>query len=189
MAGMKPNQRVAITKKLIHEAFFMLLREKSIYKISIRELCEQAGINRTTFYNHYGSQFDVLAEMEDDYLGAIAKALEKADVQDKDSVHSRVALVLQFIQDNREFSSMLINNNIEETFAERLFSLPKIEDMLDKALANVPDDKEKAAIIAFSIHGSYKLLQDWINDPERISPAEETELILGLAGKVCSRTA
>ena len=66
-----------------------------------------------------------------------------------------------------------INNNIDETFAQRFFSLPKIEDML------------KTATITFAIHGSYKVLQDWINTPNRISPEEETKLILGLAGKVC----
>ncbi|MGN1021824.1 MAG: TetR/AcrR family transcriptional regulator [Aristaeellaceae bacterium] len=181
---MKPSQRVAATRQRIHRAFLALLREKGIHRISIRELCENAGINRTTFYHHYGSQYDVLADMEGQYLAAIAQALENADVQDKDSVHSRVALVLQFMLENRELSSLLINNNIEETFAEQLFSLPKIGDMLDTALADIQDAGQKAATIAFAISGSYRVLQEWINDP-RLSPAEETELILGLAGKAC----
>ncbi|MGN1060776.1 MAG: TetR/AcrR family transcriptional regulator [Candidatus Coproplasma sp.] len=182
---MKPNQRIENTKRLIYGAFLPLLKEKGIHGISIRELCEKAGINRTTFYNHYGSQYDVLAEMEDVYLGEIAKALEHADVTSKDSVHSRVTLVLRFILDNLELSSMLINNNVEETFAKRLFSLPKIEDMLSVALSAIEDEKIKTATITFAIYGSYKVLQDWLNNPERISPAEETELILGLAGRVC----
>ncbi|MGN1234552.1 MAG: TetR/AcrR family transcriptional regulator [Christensenellaceae bacterium] len=182
---MKPNQRVAITKRLIYDAFLALLKKKSIHRISIRELCEQAGINRTTFYNHYASQYDVLAEMENVYLEEISKALEQADVRSKDSVHCRVTLVLQFILENLELSSMLMNNNVEESFAKRLFSLPKIEDMLNAALATIRDEKKKAATVAFAIYGSYKVLQDWLNCPERVSPAEETELILGLAGKVC----
>lgn len=172
--GAKSNQRVALTKQLIYQAFFTLLKKKSIRQISIRELCEIAGINRTTFYNHYGSQYDVLAEMADNYLGEIAKAIENTDVKNKERVHSRVALVLHVIQDNPELSSMLMNNDPDETFAQRLFSLPEIQD-----------EKEKAATIAFAIHGSYKVLQDWINDPERVSPEEETELILTLAGRVC----
>ena len=141
--GAKSNQRVALTKQLIYQAFFTLLKKKSIRQISIRELCEIAGINRTTFYNHYG------------------------------------------IQDNPELSSMLMNNDPDETFAQRLFSLPEIEEMLNAALAEIQDEKEKAATIAFAIHGSYKVLQDWINDPDRVSPEEETELILTLAGRVC----
>ncbi|MGN0813763.1 MAG: TetR/AcrR family transcriptional regulator [Candidatus Coproplasma sp.] len=183
---MKPNQRIVNTKNLIYSAFLSLLKKKDVRRISIRELCEKAGINRSTFYNHYGSQYDVLAEMEDVYLGEIAKAMEHADVRSKDSVHSRVAIVLQFMLDNLELSSMLINNNVEETFAKRLFSLPKIEDMLYVALADIQDEKIRNATIAFAIYGSYKVLQDWLNNPARVSPAEATELILGLAGRVCN---
>ncbi|MGM9618884.1 MAG: TetR/AcrR family transcriptional regulator [Oscillospiraceae bacterium] len=183
--GMKPTQRTALTKQRIHSAFLALLKQKSIRQISIRELCEKAGVNRTTFYNHYGSQYDVLAEIADGYLGEIARTIENADVRDKESVHSRVALVLRFMRENAELSSMLVNNNIDESFAQRLFSLPKIGDMLQTALADIRDEKVKAATIAFAIHGSYRVLQDWINDPEPASPDEEAELILGLAGGTC----
>ncbi|MGM9538145.1 MAG: TetR/AcrR family transcriptional regulator [Candidatus Onthomonas sp.] len=182
---MKANQRVALTKQSVHRAFLGLLKKKSIHQISIRELCQDAGINRTTFYNHYGSQYDVLAEIADNYLGEIARTIENADVRDRESVHSRVTLVLQFIQDNLELSSMLMSNNLDETFAERLFSLPKIEEMLDTALSGIQDEREKAATVAFAIYGSYKVLQDWMGDLERICPAQETEVILGLAGRVC----
>lgn len=184
--GMKPNQRVALTKQLICAAFLDLLKEKRIHRISIRELCQRAGINRTTFYNHYGSQYDVLSEMEDNYLEQIAAAIQQADVEDKASVRSRVTLVLQFIADNWQLSALLINNNIDEAFAQRLFSLPKIEDMLNTALAGIRDEREKAATVAFAIHGSYKVLQDWINAPHRAAPDEEAELILELAGRVCA---
>ncbi|MGN0183547.1 MAG: TetR/AcrR family transcriptional regulator [Aristaeellaceae bacterium] len=186
--AMKPNQRIALTKQLIQEEFLSLLKKKSIHRISIRELCEGAGINRSTFYNHYGSQYDVLAEMADNYLGEIAVAIEKADVHDRESVHSRVAMVLQFILDKLELSAMLINNSIDATFAQRLFALPKIESLLNTALVDIRDEKERAATIAFAIHGSYRVLQDWINDPERVSPEAEVELILGLAGQVCNRS-
>lgn len=50
---MKSNQRVELTKERIFGAFVSLLQEKPIHQISIRELCENAGINRTTFYNMY----------------------------------------------------------------------------------------------------------------------------------------
>ena len=44
----KQNQRIMLTKQLIHTAFLRLLRNKSIREIPIRELCNEAGINRTT---------------------------------------------------------------------------------------------------------------------------------------------
>ena len=67
----KVNQRVMLSKRLLKESLIRQLKEESIYKISVRELCEQAGINRTTFYKYYGSPFDLLKDIEDDLLRSV----------------------------------------------------------------------------------------------------------------------
>ena len=62
------NQRIMLTKKLLKTGLTDMLQTRNIYQISIRELCESAGINRSTFYKYYGSQFDLLTEMEQDAM-------------------------------------------------------------------------------------------------------------------------
>lgn len=181
----KQNQRVMLTKQLVHTAFLRLLCEKGIREISIRELCDQAGINRTTFYNHYGSQYDVFSEIADQYLADIAGVIASTDIQDHPDVLVRCGLVLQYIVDHLELSKILLNNSVDDSFASRLFSLPKIEDMLSETLSEVKDENEKQATIAFAIYGCYKLLQDWVNNPHRSDAETEASLILELAGRVC----
>ncbi len=63
----KESQRVRLTRRLLKESLFELLKNKSISKISVSELCVKAGINRTTFYAHYGSQYDVLQDIGKEY--------------------------------------------------------------------------------------------------------------------------
>jgi len=184
--GMKPNQRVALTKELVHRAMIELLKRQEIHRISIRELCQIAGINRTTFYNHYGSQYDVLAEIRDWYLRDIAEAIESTDLQDPENLWSRVSLVLNYMEQNLEISRLLIHNNIDETFAHRLFSLPKIEDMLAETLKESVSSRAYRDVVSFVISGSYKLVQNWIAEANRCSPAEMALLILRLANAVCN---
>ena len=43
------DHRTRVTKMLIRKAFTDLLKQKPIQSISIKELCESAGINRGTF--------------------------------------------------------------------------------------------------------------------------------------------
>ena len=74
MAEKKINQRVMLSKRLIKESLTELLKTKGIHNLSVRLLCETAGINRTTFYKYYGSQYDVLAEMEEELLEAINRS-------------------------------------------------------------------------------------------------------------------
>lgn len=183
--GMKPNQRVALTKELVHRALIALLKKQEIHRISIRELCQIAGINRTTFYNHYGSQYDVLAEIRDWYLRDIAEAIESADLQDPENLWSRVSLVLEYMEQNLEISRLLIHNNIDESFVQRLFSLPKIGDMLAETLKASVSSRAYRDVVSFAISGSYKLVQNWIAEDDRRSPAEMAKLILRLAHAVC----
>ena len=57
---MSHDHRVRITKMLLRESFLDLLMHKPIDKITVRELCDAAGVNRATFYAHYHGKDDVL---------------------------------------------------------------------------------------------------------------------------------
>lgn len=44
------------------EAFLELLGEKDFPYITVKEICSRAGVNRSTFYLHYETIEDLLAE-------------------------------------------------------------------------------------------------------------------------------
>lgn len=44
------------------EAFLSLLEKKDFVYITVKEICEKAGVNRSTFYLHYETAGDLLAE-------------------------------------------------------------------------------------------------------------------------------
>lgn len=67
----KNNQRTGLSKLLFKNALMDLLKEKgSVAKISVRELCERAELNRSTFYAHYDEPNDLLMEIETELLNA-----------------------------------------------------------------------------------------------------------------------
>ena len=51
--------------------------EKPISRITIKELCEDADINRATFYAHYNDQYDLLKKIEEDLIGEINSYLNR----------------------------------------------------------------------------------------------------------------
>ena len=55
----KMDHRVRVTKHLLRNALTVLLTEKPIAAITVKELCLRAGINRGTFYTHYKDQVDL----------------------------------------------------------------------------------------------------------------------------------
>ena len=64
----KTDLRVKLTKRLLKNAIIDLLEFKDVQEISVTELCENAGINRTTFYCHYKSIEEIIIEIENDVL-------------------------------------------------------------------------------------------------------------------------
>ncbi len=184
---MKPQyeQRILETKRRIYDAFIQLMQEKPIHQISISALCQLAGINRSTFYHHFGSQYDVLAELEDAFLADLEEKLRDVSPYDQEGVQRRVELCFDNAMQNRELTLLLMRNAVGTDFAQRLFSLPKIENLLNEKLSDVESEAERHARISFVTYGSYQLLQEWLNTPNSISTQEEAALILSLARRIC----
>ena len=50
MAAEKVDRRVRYTKRALTQALVQLVQERPVSKISVKELCERADVNRSTFY-------------------------------------------------------------------------------------------------------------------------------------------
>ena len=59
------------TKQAIQSTFIALYRKWSFDKISVKELCVQTPVARTTFYEYYDNLGMLKAEIEDDLIGGI----------------------------------------------------------------------------------------------------------------------
>lgn len=62
----KNNQRFQETDKRIQDFFVKSLEEKNIAQITVREICEGVGINRSSFYLHYQDIYAVLEAVCED---------------------------------------------------------------------------------------------------------------------------
>ena len=60
----KEDLRVIKTIEAIKSSFEGLICEKDYEKITVKELCERARINKKTFYHYYSTLDDLLSEMQ-----------------------------------------------------------------------------------------------------------------------------
>ena len=65
---MKHEQMREFTRRALMDAFWGLYREKPIEKISVREVCDRAGYNRSTFYEYFTDAYSVLEVIEEELL-------------------------------------------------------------------------------------------------------------------------
>lgn len=110
------------TAILMDEALINLLNKKNIEYISIKEICDAAGVNRSTFYLHYESINDLVNETMD-YINKkfincfnessqdIIYKINNSNLQDLNLVnHEYLYPYLNFIKNNKKIYEASFNN-------------------------------------------------------------------------------
>lgn len=165
----KDNRRVVMTKRIIKDVFIEMLEKKSIQKIYVRELCVKADINRNTFYKYYESQYDLLAEIENDLLIEIEEKCK--DTDNTKGLNN----ILQYISRNKKTYKVVFNANIDSMFPKKLLNLPIITEIMNNKLVNKNENKYKKIYI---LEGGYHVILKWLNNDCRESPEEITRLVM-----------
>ena len=165
------DRRVAMTKRMLKDALIDMLKEKDIYHISIRELCERADVNRTTFYKYYSSQFDLLADMEKDLIDFISKLIERSE-SDPGKI---IAAACRYLEENLSFARLIVNNNVDPDFANKLLAMDSIKSSTLKNIGNKRSEVEMEYIYSFLTYGAYRMICVWLNKEQREPP----EIIAG----------
>ena len=63
------------SKKSIFDAFVNLRSKKELRKITVKELCEKALINKSTFYTYYEDMFDLSDKIESEVVDGIVSTI------------------------------------------------------------------------------------------------------------------
>lgn len=86
-----------LTRKAIKGSFIKLLNEHPLSKITIKDIVEDCGVSRNTFYYHYQDIFELL---EDIFEEEIAKVIEKN--QKKEHWQEGMIEAAKFVLDNKK---------------------------------------------------------------------------------------
>ena len=63
--------RIEKTKQSIINAFIEIRSRKEVERITVKELCEKARINKSTFYAHYKDIYDLSDQLETELVDSI----------------------------------------------------------------------------------------------------------------------
>ena len=165
---MKTDARVRYTQMRIKEAFLACLAEKPVSKLTVKEICDIAEINRATFYKHYADPFDLLDKLEENALEWLEKTIREDQFQ-----QSALLTILHYINDKSNPYGALASTNGDPGFAGRVSAL-LYREFCPQMAKNLPDhtEDEQNAAYLFVVGGCSHLLAQWIKEGKRIPPEE-----------------
>ena len=118
----KTDARKRYTQMVLKQSLLKLLKEKPVNKITVKEVCELAQLNRATFYAHYSDCFALLESIENELIGAFEQSLRYVNSFD---VTALIEAIYDMIDQNREACSALIIGNTSSTVLKRMIALAK----------------------------------------------------------------
>ena len=174
----KINQRITLTKRLLKESLLKLMSEKSIQKISVSELCEAAGINRSTFYNHYGCPEDVLKEIEVEVISDLSQICENDPNGQNIQMNKRIEALCTYLQEHLTLAKLLFRDgDTDSEFATLLFNAAHVQATYDQVLSYAKNQDSKRLIITFLTNGAYYMIRQWLLEDIPKTPKEMGDLI------------
>lgn len=177
----KNNQRSKMTKKLLKDAYLQLLHTNKNNKITVKDICEIAEVNRSTFYIYYDEPNDLLIELEEstiketlDYLSRI-----KVNMKNVNNSQDEVLSLLTYIKKNQEILYSLLIDNKDQTFRKKfkLISLHTIEDSFPVILKA----EEYKATYSFIANGALGIIEDWIENDCETSKKQMSDILYTLS--------
>lgn len=165
------DRRQIKTKKAIIGAFFTLLQEKNISKITITELAKLANIDRKTFYLHYGSITELYNDLGNMLVTLIKKEIIDYSANNK-SPYSLFANINDIISEKIDLFKDIARNNDFSDFILR------IKDILSEELINLYGQKNTPASERFKLttefiaSGTISMYLKWLKGDTNITMDE-----------------
>jgi len=182
MKEVKLDRKSRYTRLVLQESLIGIIKEKPIHKITIKELCERADINRTTFYAHYIDQYDLLHQIEEATLSWARDVITNVTGQTgKPELLTVLEEICQHIMENSRHLQVLMSEQGNIHFQKQLFTL--IYQQCGAGFADAPsgDEGSLAFSLSFVANGSAGIIQHWINTGMRRSAKEIAEIIYKIA--------
>ena len=182
------------TAARMDEAFLKILEKKDFAYITVKEICETAGVNRSTFYLHYETMADLLAECAQYIIDQFVKSmpqdaaafLEKLPYRPLEELYlvtsEYLTPYLCYIKENQRLFRTALENaatlRLEDSYTGLFRHV--IAPILDRY--GVPQ-QDRPYLMAFYLHGLMAILSEWLKN----GCAEPIEYIVNMIQRCVKR--
>ena len=153
----------AFTKLVIMRVFENLLSVKPLEKITVKDITDQCGISRNTFYYHYQDIYQVFKAYIDYSLEEIFKFLQQENEKDQDHICEKA---VEFLENHRTIFENIIRSaksdevhKILDDGSSRFFRY--VIDRVGEGIDSEPEDREM--ICAMCQHAVQGIMYEWLS--------------------------
>ena len=162
----KQPEITARTKKAFIDSFCELYSKKPIEKISVQEITNKAGYNRSSFYQHFCDIYELLDCLENDVLDSIHQKLSDCK--------GSISEVISVLEERKFYLNALFGDYGNSHFIERLKASIPFEA---HKLNTLKDDPITPYLMEFHLTTVFSLYRLWHRKNRDMPPEELLNLV------------
>ncbi len=156
--------RVQKTIESVKSAFHELILEKDYEKITVKELCERARINKKTFYTYYDTLGDLLLEMQDSVSGEYRERIKDYTLKDMDKL---VREFFVFSEEQGEFYEKITCGGSYLRIREQMIERVNAERIIYPELSGL-DNEKREIVETFISESLLSIYRKWIESGKKL---------------------
>jgi hypothetical protein len=175
---MRRISKVKYMQTMLGESLLSLLGRRPIEKITVTEICKLAEVNRGTFYAYFRDPADLLSKIEANlYEKFVAISVRPADLK-KETIKHFFRSFFDLFYDNKDLVRVLFGDFGDRKFLLKCAKIGYEAAITDwqKKTTNV-DQSYLEYTYAYIYNGCLGIVELWIKNDFRESPAEMAELV------------
>ena len=147
-------------KDIIKETFLKLLEQRPLSQITVKDIVEESGVNRNTFYYHYA---DLPSLIEDVVMEETEKIISEHHTFD--SIESAILKALEFTLEHRRAVMHLYNSNNRDIFNQYFMKISEhvITEYFESLFSGIEiSEGDKNLLIHYHTCLAFGQAVDWI---------------------------
>lgn len=170
-------QKVTPAQEAMETALLLLLDEKELHQISVKEVCQRANVARSTFYTYYDVIDDCLQAIENRFLHeiiAMTTALENRENLDGIDL-SFFEETLGYLKDNQRLLYLFMIKRYNTRFVNRWKDAIKYH--LYRQIPSRISDKNRELTLEIIASGTIGAYQYWLKNPYELDSGYVKQLL------------
>ena len=173
------DERYYVADKAIYDAFFLILNEKDLEKITVSDVIKKAGIVRSTFYNHYENIPALVTAIENKTIDDIFSLMETFHPKnDHDICKSFFVTICNYTMNNPFLVNLLRSPRGDKFFEKVLLMFHRfVADVTQNTTPSRHSREELSYMVACTIGSTLGVLHKWTKDNFAVSAEAVADIL------------
>ncbi|SHH48599.1 transcriptional regulator, TetR family [Anaerosphaera aminiphila DSM 21120] len=174
--------RVQKTKRALATSMFTLLEKNSFGKITVNDICTEAMVSRSAFYDHFNDKYDLVIFC----VELMREKLFAETFEELDGIEHRISSVLKNIKENVKLFKNLLMEDVDSELIKMMRN--SFQEDIEKTIKrkNLKDEELLAPvelISTFYAFGITSVIVDWVSSEMKYSIEDMAKYLHNLTSK------